>query len=113
MSAIVTGGGSGIGKGIVERFVEEGAFVTAVDLLPERVKELEVQYPGKVLGVKADVTRYEDNERSVDEAVNAFGKVDVFIGNAGVWDYGASLRATDPRKLIGAFDELFSVNVKG
>src|SRR5688572_28298450 len=110
---VVTGAGSGIGKGIVETFVEEGAGVIAVDRVEDRVKELEKQYSGKVYAVAANVASYEDNARAVAECVKRFGKVDTFIGNAGIWDFGAGTKETEPEKLASAFDELFAVNVKG
>lgn len=113
LSAVVTGAGSGIGKGIVDRFVEEGASVIAVDRVEERVKALESASPGRVFGVQANVSSYEDNARAVEAAVQRFGKLDVFVGNAGIWDFGAGTRSTPPDKLASAFDELFSVNVKG
>lgn len=113
MSAIVTGGGSGIGRGIVERFVAEGASVVAVDRVRDRVAELESKYPGRVVGVEANVASYEDNARAVAEAVRAFGKLDVFVGNAGIWDFGTGMSAMEPDKLSAAFDELYGVNVKG
>jgi NAD(P)-dependent dehydrogenase (short-subunit alcohol dehydrogenase family) len=110
---VVTGAGSGIGKGIVETFVAEGAGVIAVDRVEDRVKALETQYAGKVYGVAANVAVYEDNANAVAECVKRFGKVDTFIGNAGIWDFSASTKDTPPEKLASAFDELFSVNVKG
>jgi cis-2,3-dihydrobiphenyl-2,3-diol dehydrogenase len=110
---VVTGAGSGIGKGIVETFVSEGAGVIAVDRVGDRVKELEAAHPGKVYGVAADVVIFADNQRAVAECVQRFGKLDTFIGNAGVWDFSASTKDTDGEKLASAFDELFSVNVKG
>jgi NAD(P)-dependent dehydrogenase (short-subunit alcohol dehydrogenase family) len=113
LSAVVTGGGSGIGKAVVERFVDEGASVVAVDRVEERVKALEAEGGGKVIGIAADVSKHEDNARAVEAAVKAFGKLDVFVGNAGIWDFSASLLDTPPEKLEQAFDELFSVNVKG
>lgn len=110
---IVTGGGSGIGKGIVERFVAEGALVVAVDRVGDRVTALQDLHPGKVLGVQADISTYEGNALAVTEAVRAFGKLDTFIGNAGLWDFGISMADTPPDKLASSFDELFAVNVKG
>jgi NAD(P)-dependent dehydrogenase (short-subunit alcohol dehydrogenase family) len=110
---VVTGAGSGIGKGIVETFVREGAGVIAVDRVADRVQELEATYPGSVYGIAANVVSFEDNARAVAECVRRFGKIDTFIGNAGVWDFGASTKDTDGEKLASAFDELFSVNVKG
>jgi NAD(P)-dependent dehydrogenase (short-subunit alcohol dehydrogenase family) len=112
-SAVVTGGGSGIGRGIVERFVAEGASVVAVDRVKDRVDELAAKHPGKVVGVEANVASYADNAKAVAAAVDNFGKLDVFVGNAGIWDFSASTRDTEPEKLASAFDELFSVNVKG
>ena len=113
ISVIVTGGGSGIGRGIVERFVAEGANVVAVDRVADRVNSMEEEFKGRVVGVAADVASFADNVRAVDKAVEAFGKLDVFVGNAGVWDFSNSLAATDGEDLAKAFDELFGVNVKG
>ncbi len=59
------------------------------------------------------MTSYADNVRAVHETVDAFGKLDVFVGNAGIFDYFASLMSFDGDDLGGAFDEIFSVNVKG
>lgn len=112
-ATVVTGAGSGIGRGIVEAFVAEGAGVIAVDRVDERLRDLESRFPGKVYGVTANVASYEDNARAVAEAVSRFGKLDTFVGNAGIWDFGASTQATPADKLAAAFDELFAVNVKG
>ena len=51
--------------------------------------------------------------REPAECLKRFGKIDTFIGNAGIWDFGASTIDTEPEKLASAFDELFAVNVKG
>lgn len=112
-SVVVTGAGSGIGKGIVRSFVSEGANVVAVDRIEDRLRELEGEFKGNVVGVTANVSSYADNARAVSECVSRFGKIDTFIGNAGIWDFGANTRDTEPEKLAAAFDELFAVNVKG
>jgi NAD(P)-dependent dehydrogenase (short-subunit alcohol dehydrogenase family) len=70
-------------------------------------------FGGAVIGVTGDVTSYADNQRAVDAAVTAFGKLTVFIGNAGIYDNHAALAAIDGHRLGAAFDELFGVNVKG
>jgi len=111
--ALVTGGGSGIGLGIVQRFVAEGAKVTVLERLSDRVKELETAFGGSVKAVQGDVTRLDDNKRAVSETVNAFGKLDIFISNAGVFDRFQRLDEIDDENLEPAFDELFAVNVKG
>src|SRR5687768_11169865 len=111
--AVVTGAGSGLGRALVDRFVAEGARVVAFDRAPDRVAAVEEKHPGAVLGVAGDVTVAADNERAVARAVETFGRLDTFVGNAGLFDYGARLRDTPMEQLSRAFDELFAVNVKG
>jgi NAD(P)-dependent dehydrogenase (short-subunit alcohol dehydrogenase family) len=54
----------------------------------------------------------DDNERAVARALEQFGRLDTFIGNAGMFDYGAGLVDTPIDALDRAFDELFALNVK-
>ena len=84
--ALVSGGGSGIGRAIVERFVEQGARVGVLELSAEKVDRLASELGPKVLPIKGDVTELADNEHAVGETVTAFGKLDIFIGNAGIFD---------------------------
>ena len=102
--ALVTGGGSGIGLGIVKRFAAEGARVMVLERVPERVKELEAELGGSVKAVQGDVTQLADNQRAVSEAVSAFGKLDIFIANAGVFDRFRRLDEIDDEILESAFD---------
>lgn len=111
--ALVTGAGSGVGRGVVERFVAEGARVVACDLDGARVEELAGRHDGRVVAVACDVRRYEDNERAVAVALDAFGTLDVLVANAGIHDGGAGVRTLDPPALEGVIDELVAVNVKG
>ena len=111
--ALVTGGGSGIGLGIVRRFVTEGAKVMVLERVADRVKELEAEFGGSVRAVQGDVTRLNDNKRAVSETISAYGKLDIFIANAGVFDRSQRLDEIDDENLEPAFDELFAVNVKG
>ena len=63
--ALITGGGSGIGRALVERFLDEGARVGVLERSYEKVKELQEQFGDNVVVVQGDVTRLEDNERAV------------------------------------------------
>lgn len=112
-SVIVTGGGSGLGEAIVERFIAEGAFVLAFDKSQAKLDRLHATYGARVAVVAGDVTCYQDNVRACVTAVERFGKLDTFVGNAGLWDFNGSLAATSPDQLEAGFDELFAVNVKG
>lgn len=110
---LVTGGGSGLGRAIVERFYAEGARVVVLDRARRSVESAVEGLGDRVFAVEGDVSRYEDNQRAVSSAVERFGKLDAFIGNAGVFDYGLALADIPERRLDAAFDEVFATNVKG
>jgi NAD(P)-dependent dehydrogenase (short-subunit alcohol dehydrogenase family) len=85
--ALVTGGGSGIGRGIAIRFAEEGADVAVADLNREGSEETAaevVRLDAKALAIEGDVTSKSDCERMVEETVASFGKLDIFVANAGI-----------------------------
>lgn len=111
--ALITGGGSGIGRGIVDRFVDEGARVGVLELSPEKAERLREDFGDEVVAVRGDAASREDNERAVGETVAAFGKLDVLVANAGIFDGGVSLMELPAEKIGAAFDELFGVNLKG
>jgi NAD(P)-dependent dehydrogenase (short-subunit alcohol dehydrogenase family) len=111
--ALVTGGGSGIGRAVVARFIAEGAKVGVMDRIAARADELRAAFGGAVVAVAGDVTRLDDNKRAVAQAVDAFGRLDVFVGNAGVFDGNARLDEFPEATLAAACDEQFAVNVKG
>jgi NAD(P)-dependent dehydrogenase (short-subunit alcohol dehydrogenase family) len=110
--AIVTGAGSGLGRALVDRFVGEGARVVAVDRAADRLQSLETEHGAAVVGLTGDVRSSADNDRAVGRALDAFGRLDTFVANAGMFDYGAGLLDTPADALERAFDELFAVNVK-
>jgi len=107
--AIVTGAASGIGEAVTKRFLDEGAKVVVVDLKDET--ELAQRFPdsaGRVLALKADVTKREDLERIVSSTVEKFGGIDILFNNAALFDMRPILDES-----WDIFDRLFSVNVKG
>lgn len=109
----ITGGGSGLGLALVERFIEEGAQVATLELSPAKVASLRQRFGEHVLAIEGNVTCYADYQRAVDQILTAFGKLDCFIGNAGIWDHNASLVNTPADALESGFHELFNVNVLG
>ncbi|MCC8397367.1 3-(cis-5,6-dihydroxycyclohexa-1,3-dien-1-yl)propanoate dehydrogenase [Paraburkholderia sp. MMS20-SJTR3] len=111
--ALITGGGSGLGLALVERFLEEGAHVAVLERSVEKVDALRARFGDAVVAVQGDVCRNEDNARAVAAALDRFGKLDCFVGNAAVWDHAARLMDLTPEQLDDGFDELFSINVKG
>lgn len=112
-SVLITGGASGLGLAIVERFIEEGARIAVLDRSAEGCATLESRFGDAVVAIAGDVRSVEDNEKAVAQCVNAFGKLDCAIGNAGIWDFNLSLVDMPGEKLPDAFDELFRINVLG
>ena len=86
--AVVTGGASGIGYALCELFAHEGMQVVMSDVDADRLdaaaQQLDATVGSDVLGVPADVTRWEDVERLAGRAVERFGAVHVLCNNAGV-----------------------------
>lgn len=81
--AIVTGGVRGIGRGIVELFLEEGARVLVGDVNEEGGAALEQQLGGVVAFKRTDVTSERDIEAMVSACVQRFGRLDGLVNNAG------------------------------
>jgi len=111
--ALVTGGASGLGRAIVARFVAEGARVAVLDLSMEKLDQLSAEFGAQVLAVQGDVRSLADNESAVARCEEHFGRLDIAIGNAGVWDYSMALVDLPADAIDEAFDELFHINVKG
>ncbi|MDP4161973.1 MAG: 3-oxoacyl-ACP reductase FabG [Bacillota bacterium] len=95
--AFVTGGSRGIGKGIVQRFAEEGAKVAFIDLNEEALAETsELQEKGyEVFSKIANVTDAGQVEQAVKEVYEAYGSVDILVNNAGVIRDNLLFKMTD------------------
>lgn len=112
--ALVTGGGSGLGRALVERFIREGARVGVLERSEPRAAELAKAHSADELCVVVgDVSKADDNRRAVERVRETFGRLDVFVGNAGIYDNRIALAELRIEDIGPAFDELFSVNVKG
>jgi 2-hydroxycyclohexanecarboxyl-CoA dehydrogenase len=87
-TALVTGGGRGIGRAIALALAREGADVSVLDILPDNAEGVrkEIETLGvKGLGLTADLTRRPEVNRAVEETIARFGRLDILVNNAG-WD---------------------------
>jgi cis-2,3-dihydrobiphenyl-2,3-diol dehydrogenase len=112
-AVLITGGGSGLGRAIVDRYVAEGAKVAILDRSEERLLLVKADHGDRVITVVGDVRSLADNRRAVDACLDGLGKLDCAVGNAGIWDFGTDLLDLPADKLDQAFDEVFHINVKG
>ena len=103
--AIVTGGASGIGRGIVELFVREGAKVMIADVNPERGEALAARLGAAVRFKRTDVSSPDDIQALVDKTVSELGALHIMVNNAGISGAFCSRfledELTDFHKVIG------------
>ncbi|MEZ5864816.1 MAG: 3-(cis-5,6-dihydroxycyclohexa-1,3-dien-1-yl)propanoate dehydrogenase [Geminicoccaceae bacterium] len=110
--ALVTGGGSGLGRAIVERFVAEGARVAVLEVSNDKCATLTRDFGDSVLAIRGDATRLADNRRAVARTLGVWNKLDCFIANAGLWDFDTPLERLSEAAIDRAFVEVFAINVK-
>jgi NAD(P)-dependent dehydrogenase (short-subunit alcohol dehydrogenase family) len=110
--AIITGGAKGIGKGISQRFAEEGCSVAIADILEDRARETadELAKKGKkAMAVKCDVTDKKQARDMVAKVIARFGKVDILVNDAG------ALPSHFPAEDLPEeeWDKIVNLNLKG
>jgi len=112
MHVIVTGAGTGIGRGIAHRFAAEGGRVVIADLNRDSgrqvVREIE-EKGGSAQYVQFDVSQEKDIERLIQQATEAFGPVQVAVSSAGITESASSALDITP----GEWDQVFAVNARG
>lgn len=110
-TVLVTGGTRGIGYAMVQLFAAEGANVAFIYMSSvERAVALEQELAGKGIkakGYKADVALFDDAQKTVDEVVKEFGRIDVLVNNAGITRDGLLMRMNEQQ-----WDEVIDTNLK-
>ena len=107
-TAIVTGGASGFGAGIVRKFIEEGARVLIADLNGDAAQAHARELGPQALAMAVDVSRDDEVANLVKSALHSFGRVDVLVNNAGVGHLPQPLEDLP----LEAFDRIFAVNAR-
>jgi NAD(P)-dependent dehydrogenase (short-subunit alcohol dehydrogenase family) len=113
-TGLVTGAGSGIGRAIARRFAAEGASLIISDISEAGLRETAAQIggaDGQTVSVVGDVAERADAERMVQAAVNAWGRLDIVVNNAGITgSRQATLAHLTPDE---EWDRVIAVNVTG
>ena len=107
-TVVVTGAGSGIGRGVAERMAAEGANVACLDLNLENAQATASAIGGNAIAIACDVSSWAQAEAAVNETTTKFGQVDVLCNVAGIGGFDKS-DDVDPAR----FDKIVSVNLNG
>ncbi|MGL4736123.1 MAG: 3-oxoacyl-[acyl-carrier-protein] reductase [Cellulosilyticaceae bacterium] len=112
--AVVTGSSSGIGRQIALAYAKQGAKVVVnypfeglredAESVAAQIKEMGQE----AIAIQADVSQFDEAKKLVDEAVGAYGQIDIFVNNAGITRDMLLLRMTEAE-----FDQVIEVNLKG
>ena len=111
-SAVITGGGSGIGRAVALALAAGGAPVAVVDLLPEGARETVAAIGaagGRAALVQADVSRWEDVDRAVAAAVRELGPLGILVNAAGILDGYAPADELTP----AVWERVLAINLTG
>ena len=107
-TAIVTGAGSGFGKGIAMRFAKEGARVGVIDINAEAAREVASQIGNSAFAMEADVSIDGDVSRMVQEALDRWVQLDILVNNAGTTHRNQPMTEVTEEE----YERIFAVNVK-
>jgi NAD(P)-dependent dehydrogenase (short-subunit alcohol dehydrogenase family) len=108
--ALVVGGGSGIGRAVIDAFRDEGAKVAVLERDPDKCDTLRHKLK-KVPVVEGDATTRTANDLAVATAVEAFDGLDTLVNCVGIFDFYKGIADIDADDLPAAFDEMFRTNV--
>ncbi|MGW4533036.1 SDR family NAD(P)-dependent oxidoreductase [Nocardia sp. NPDC004340] len=106
--AVITGGASGVGLGIAQEFIDEGATVVITDLEQQALDDAVKRIGGDCTGIVANVTRSADMEAVYREIESRHGRLDIVVANAGIGAHAVLGEITEEQ-----FDRTFDVNAKG
>lgn len=109
--AIITGGGTGIGRGIALEFSKEGARVVVsgrrIEPLNETVNQIQAQ-GGTAITIQADVSSSKQVNQMVEKIITEFGRIDILVNNAGIYLPHDALSTTEKE-----WDKVMAIDLKG
>jgi 3-oxoacyl-[acyl-carrier protein] reductase len=109
--ALVTGGGQGIGRAIALRFAQAGAKIVVIDVMEDGAQAVAAEIRaagGDAVAIVRDVTKRDQVETAVKNALDAFGKIDILCNNAGITRDARLVKMSEDQ-----FDAVIDVNLKG
>jgi len=110
--AVVSGGASGLGLGVVHRIVSQGGKVAILDLNQENGQKIAANNPEQIIFIKTDISHENQVEKALKQAVEAFGSVNLSVGCAGILGAGKILSKKGPMPL-DYFKKVVDINLIG
>lgn len=111
-TAVITGSRRGIGKGIAEVLAHGGANIVISDISQKECNSVAAQisrrYKVDAIGVKCDVTKMKEVEQLIQKTVNKFGRVDIMVNNAGIFNAKPITKSAE-----ADWEKIAGVNLKG
>ncbi len=104
--ALVIGAARGIGEGIAQRFIEEGARIVIADTEVDAGQETAKRLGG--LFIETDISRMDHAQRAVQTALDGYGSLEILVQNAGIYPW-TLIENTSPEE----WDKVLAVNLKG
>ena len=109
--ALITGAARGIGKQIALKFAEEGADIAFTDLVIDEIAETTKQeleaFGVRVLAIASNAADFQQTHDTVQQIMDAFGRIDILVNNAGITKDGLMLRMSEAQ-----WDAVLTVNLK-
>lgn len=107
-TALVTGGASGFGAGIVRRFLSEGARVAVADINADAARDFTLEFGDQAFAVTVDVSNNDSVEAMAKTVLAGFGQLDILINNAGITHLPTAMEDVSEED----FDRVLAVNAK-
>lgn len=112
VSAIVTGGASGLGEAVVREIISRGGRAAILDLTDEKGRALEAELGKPALYCRADVSSEADVSAAIAGAISRFGKINVVVNAAGIAHAGRTIGKKGPMDLK-QFERALNINLTG
>ena len=110
--AVISGGASGLGLGVVERIVSQGGKVAILDINEEQGQKIAENNPEQIIFIKTDISNEQDVDTAVDSAAKQFGYINLAVGCAGILGAGKIISKKGPMP-VEYFQKVVDINLIG